>query len=240
LYPQGHALHNQETIEIRFMTAKDEDILTSRALLKKGLALDRLIGNLIVDKTINASDLLVGDRNAIIIAARASAYGHIYETSVTCPQCGESDKHNFNLLEPKAYIGTIDDSEYNIKKSGNGTYIITLPHTEIDVEVRLLTGLDENRLIQRIQKNMKKKEDVSTTIRDQMLAYIVSVNGYGGVEVIHHVVANITAKESRYLRGAYKTITPDLKISEHHECSSCSHEQELEVPFGADFFWPDR
>ena len=71
-YPQGHPLHNQETIEIKHMTAREEDLLTSRALLKKGLALDRLLESVIIDKKIRASDLLVGDRNAILISTRIS------------------------------------------------------------------------------------------------------------------------------------------------------------------------
>ena len=84
-YPQGHPLHGKETIEIKYMTAKEEDILSSRNLLKKGLAIERLIQSVICDKNVQAKDLLVGDRNAILIAARRSAYGNIYSIKVTCP-----------------------------------------------------------------------------------------------------------------------------------------------------------
>ena len=84
-YPQGHPLCGKETVEIKFMTAKDEDILTSKDLLKKGVAIDRLIQNLLVDKNIRSSDILLGDRNAIIISARSSGFGHLYNTNVTCP-----------------------------------------------------------------------------------------------------------------------------------------------------------
>ena len=104
-YRPEHPLHNQEVIEIKHMTTKEEDILTSVALLKKGLALDRLISNLLVDKSIDAKGMLVGDRNAIIINARSSAYGHIYETKVTCPNCNASQDHSFDLTEPRVYHG---------------------------------------------------------------------------------------------------------------------------------------
>ena len=86
-YPEGHPLHNTEIIEIRHMTAKDEDILTSAALLKKGLAIDRFLQNIIVDKSINIADLLVGDKNAIIVASRISGYGAQYEAGISCPSC---------------------------------------------------------------------------------------------------------------------------------------------------------
>ncbi len=237
LYPVGHPLHNEETIEIRFMTAKDEDVLTSRSLLKKGVAIDRLIKNLIVDEKINASTLLVGDRYAIIVAARASAYGHVYETKVTCPSCGTNGDHKFDLLKPQVYDGS-DYEDYTVRRKENGNFTIVLPYTKLVVEVRMLNGADEIEMVKEIQKQSKLKTDMSMS--DQMARYIVSVNGYNDKKVVNHVVKNITATESRYLRNAYKAISPDLKISGDFECLSCGLEQELEVPFGADFFWPDR
>ena len=88
-YPEGHPLKGKDSIEIRYMTAKDEDVLTNRSLLKKGLAIDRLIRNLIVDKSVNGRHLYAGDRNAIIVFARASAYGADYRAKIQCPNCGE-------------------------------------------------------------------------------------------------------------------------------------------------------
>lgn len=102
-YLEDHPLHNKETIEIRFMTAKDEDILASRALLKKGIALERFMENIIVDKDIKPGGLFVGDRNAIIIAARRSGYGANYETLVTCPACGAKNTFSFDLNNAKIH-----------------------------------------------------------------------------------------------------------------------------------------
>tara|TARA_R110000824_G_scaffold32927_1_gene106148 strand:- start:325 stop:1176 length:852 start_codon:yes stop_codon:yes gene_type:complete len=239
MYPEGHPLHNQDCLEIRFMTAKSEDILTSRTLLKKGIALDRLIDNLIVDKRIKASTLLTGDRNAIVISARSSAYGSLYETKVACPSCGEAADHSFNLEEPHVYHGDVW-GEYEIAPTGRGTYNIKMPISGLIVEIRLLNGEDEIKLVQRLQKSSKNKNAPDNTLSDQMRAFIVSVNGYSDFKVVDHVVKNITAAESRYLRNCYKAVNPDLKITDEFECLSCGHEQELEVPFGADFFWPDR
>ena len=88
-YPEGHPLHGQETVEIKFMTAKDEDILTSPSLLKKGIAIDRLIQNVILNKNINVSTLLSGDKSAIMIASRINGFGAEYKTKVVCPSCEE-------------------------------------------------------------------------------------------------------------------------------------------------------
>jgi hypothetical protein len=236
MYPKDHPLHNEETIEIRFMTAKDEDILTSRALLKKGLALDRLIDNLIVDKRIQAGSLVMGDRSAILIKARASAYGHVYETKVNCPACGEPSKHNFDLLDPFIYDGRTW-GEYDITATDNGTFKTITPVSKITVEFKILTGDDELKLL---KKNSKAKKEVDTYLSDQLKLSIVSVNEFQQDHVIDHVVKSLPALESRWLRNCLKAVSPDVKIVKDCECSSCEHEQELGVPFNTDFFWPDR
>jgi len=240
MYPQGHPLHNQETIEIRYMTAKDEDILTSRSLLKKGLAIERLIDNLIVDRNIRAEDLLIGDRNAILIAARASAYGHIYQTRINCPACGEGTKLNFNLLKPTIRHGGEWGEEFDIQQKDNGNYVVTLPLSKLLMEVKMLTGRDEVGMIKAAQKKSKRENEIEETLTGQMRFFIVSINGYTDRKTIDYVIDNVTAKETRILRNAYRELAPDLRVYRDFECKSCSHEQEMEVPFNADFFWPDR
>ena len=236
-YPVGHPLHMQETIEIRYMTAKDEDILSSRSLLKSGVALDRLIKNLIVDKNISADSILVGDRNAIIIAARRSAYGHLYNTKVNCPNCGEVNKKSFDLTKPKILHGEASE-EYDVVRLDTGNYEITLPRSNYKVVVKLLTGKEEQYMIKKMTKKNNKVED--SLITNQMKMFIVSVQGYSDPMIIDQFINMAPAIETRYLRNAYNTLVPDIKISKDFECSSCGYEQELEVPMGADFFWPER
>ena len=101
VYKEFHPLHNQETIEIRYMTAKDEDILSSRTLLKKGIAVERFMQNIIVDKKIKVEDMVVGDRNAVLIAARVSGYGSDYSTSLTCPNCNTKSEFTFDLTRKR-------------------------------------------------------------------------------------------------------------------------------------------
>ena len=90
-------MHGCDTVEIKQMTAKEEDILTSRALLRSGVAIDRVIQSILMNKRINADSLLVGDRNAILIAARVSGYGNEYNTTVACPACGTTQEYSFDL-----------------------------------------------------------------------------------------------------------------------------------------------
>ena len=237
-YPAHHPLHNKETIEINYMTAKEEDILTSRSLLKKGLAIERLIDSLITDKSINGRDLIVGDRNAILIAARAAAYGNDYDTKVTCPNCGTVSKYNFDLNESTVYNGD-KWGDLDIELTAEGLYKTTLPITQFEVEFRILNGKDEMDLVKSNQKKQKQNAPESN-ISDQIKLFIVSVNGYTEAKVINHVVPKLPARDSIFLRNAYKACAPDVKISTDFTCPACEFEQELEVPFGADFFWPNR
>ena len=142
-YPEGHPLKNCDKVEIKFMTAKEEDILTSRSLIKKGVAIDRMIESLVVDKRIKSENLLLGDKSALVVAARISGYGPDYTTSVTCPNCAETIKHSFDLEQVKSHRCE-DLQSLNITKTDSGTFLIPLRKTKVVVEVRPLFGKDEN------------------------------------------------------------------------------------------------
>ena len=76
LYPEGSPLKNG-VIEMKYMTAKEEDILTNQNLIERGTVIDKLLQSLIVTP-IDYNDLLVGDKNAILVAARILGYGKDY------------------------------------------------------------------------------------------------------------------------------------------------------------------
>jgi hypothetical protein len=237
-YPEGHPLCGEEVIEIRFMTAKDEDILSSQTLLKKGLAIERFMQNIIIDKNIRTNSLMVGDRNAIIIAARKSGYGNMYETKVTCPGCGEVSEFAFDLNNPTIKESDLNE-EFNISETNQGTFMVVAPLSKFKVELRILTGQEELNLAEKM-KSRKKKKLAEALVSDQLKLMIVSVEGSDSRHTVNAYVNNMPTQDSRFLRFAYKAISPDVKVTEDFECNSCGHEQELEVSFGADFFWPDR
>ena len=241
-YPEGHPLHGEETVEIKFMTAKEEDILTSKSLLKKGVAIDRLLQNLIVDKRIKVGDLFSGDRNAILVAARISGYGPEYDTKVTCPNCGETDRHLFNLEEVSAT--TVEDLEevwrsYDVTyNSENNTIVIKLPKTKAAVECRLTTGADESALVKKNDKRKKHKLGHDTLMTDQFKRFIYSVNDNTSSGYINQFVDHLPVLDSRELRLVYSKCVPNVDMTQDFSCNACGYEQAMEVPFTTDFFWP--
>ena len=238
-YPTGHALYNQEVVEIRHMTAKDEDILTSRTLLKKGVALDRMLQNLIVDKTIKLNDLLIGDKNALVVATRINGYGADYNTEIKCPSCGEKQEYTFDLNNLH-YTTPGEElyNEYNVTTSNNNTFLVPLPKTDYVVELKLLTGADEQRLTGLTTK--RKKHKLPEAIRtDQLKSIIASINGVTDKNIVNDFIDSLPALDSRYLRTVYAKIMPAMDV-EHFECAECEFQTTLEVPFTTDFFWPQR
>lgn len=248
-YAEGHPLHNESTIEIKFMTAKDEDILTSRSLLKKGLAINRFLQNIIVNRNVKVDDLIIGDKNAILTAARISGYGADYVTNATCPACGTNDDHTFNLEDGRITGFHTDTFDANslpcpVEDNGNGTFNLLLPRSQVNVTVRVLTGKDEAALAQAV--NSKKKSARTsvighdTSMTDQMRTYIAAVNGSDDSRDIYSFVNAMPAADSRTLRTAYTAIMPNFDLRQLFSCDTCGYEQDMEVPFTSDFFWPKQ
>ena len=236
LYPEGHPLHNVSSVEIKYMTAKEEDILTSPSLLREGIAVDRALQNVILDKSIRVDELLIGDKNALVIATRITGYGEDYETSVTCPACGEQDTHSFDLSE----LGFLDNeaalAEHDITITPKNTFTVNLPLSKATVECRLLTGKDEMKMLKKSKKNAKRK--TSTALTDQFSSYIVAVNGETDPFKVGVFIQQMPARDSRYLRKVFAEVSPNIDMKQHFECSSCSYTADLEVPLTADFLWP--
>ncbi len=237
-YDTSHPLHRQETVEIRFMTAKDEDILTSQTLLRKGMALEKFLQNVLIDKSINPASLLIGDRNAILVAARVTGYGPNYETNTPCPACGNKSVFAFNLNDGSVYGGD-DLGDLEIDETDRGTFITTLPMTKISAEFRLLTGEDES-FIARNNARRKKASALETNLTTQLARCIVGLNDDTDKSIINQFVELMPAFDSRHMRSAIKAVTPNIDLTQHYQCSECNHEQEMEVPFTTDFFWPNR
>jgi len=235
-YPENHPLYKQEAVEIKQMTAREEDILTSRSLLKNGVAIERVIQSLLMNKAIDPNSLLVCDRNAVIIAARISGYGNEYTTGVNCPSCEITQEYTFDLNNAVVEDGGSGDA----KDNGDGTFNTTLPRTGLTVTFRLLCGQDEKNLSNRSQRRKSRKANTSDRlITNQLKSIIVSVNSNDTAEAIDYVVNNLPSMDSTHLRRVYKDTAPNIDLTQHFFCSNCDYEQDMEVPLNAEFFWPD-
>ena len=219
------------------MTAKEEDILTSKALIKKGIVLDRLIESLLLDKNIDVGELLIGDRNAILVDARISGFGSKYVTNVTCPVCGATSKFSFLLDENKKVLDCHVPEEMSgkIKHVEGKLFDIILPQTDVTVRIRLMNGNDEKSVIQISEANKNSAVDNSNT--QQLKLLIESAEGETDKKVIAQFIDVMPLKDSKFLKEAYKKITPNIDLTQQYSCKACEYTAEMEVPFNMEFFW---
>ena len=239
-YPKEHPLHGEETLEIRMMTTKQEDILTSKSLLKKGVAIDRFLESLLVRSDVKSADLLVGDKNALLVAARISGYGADYVTQVTCPACAESTNFEFDLEDYANREGLNSEDKEGVRLGnldGNLTFFITLPKTGWEVGCRPLYGRDEQN-IAKLSQNKKKAGMIETALSDQLSSLLVSVEGHTEKGTLKQAIENMPAKDSRFLRDTYKDLIPNIDMEQTFVCSYCAYDTVMEVPLSAEFFWP--
>ena len=232
-YPEDHPFYKQETIEIRFMTAKDEDILTSEALLKKNLAIDRLLENLIV-ADVEPSTLLVGDRSAILIAARISAYGREYNVKVRCEECFATNEIEYNLKSAVLQENCFDkeflrDNSVSFNRETN-TFDLVLPNSGVQVGLRLVDGKKERKY--------SDKETSKNLVTSLLSLFLVKVDGRLDFDSVMDFIDVMPAGDSKFLRGLFPLLTPSIKLLKSYRCETCYAQQELEVPLSAEFFWP--
>ena len=221
------------------MTAKEEDLLSSKTLIKQGVAIDRLLKSVIIDNRINPDTLISGDRNAILVATRITGYGADYETKITCPSCMTSVDHSFDLGEVDVITSDDLENDESYEITEDGTILTTTPLSNIRVEMKMMTGKDESYL-SRLVESKRKKKLPETTLTDTLKILIVSLNGETSKDLIGKFIKVIPARDSRHLRSTYEKASPNVDMTQNFECSNCGYVTDLEVPFTTDFFWPKQ
>ena len=228
LYPEGHPLKDGK-IEIKYMTAKEADILTSANLIKKGVVIDRLLDSLILTKGVKCNDLVLGDKNAIMVAARILAYGPEYRCDVTNPQTGETLNHTFNLADCpfKKLPEEITENKFEIE----------LPISKKKITFKLLNGREEESINKELKASEKINSEVKPELTTRLRHTITSVDGDESQATINNFVQNLLARDSMYLRKQIKKVTPDIELSQEIEIGG--ETVEVDIPMTVGFFWPD-
>ena len=223
LYPEDSELA-KGIIEIKYMTAKEEDILTNQSYIKNGTVLDKLIKSLIVSK-INYDDLLVGDKNAIMIAARILGYGAEY----TFNYLGESHTVDLSQVENKPLKEELFTSHVN-------EFTFTLPRSGNVVTFKLLSHKDEQDITRELEGLKKINKDASPELSTRLKYLITSVEGKRDKKDIREFVDNyLLAQDSRALREYVREIQPDVDLTFFPDGSN----DRINIPIGISFFWPD-
>jgi len=211
-------------VEIKYMTAKEEDILTNQSYIEKGTVIDKLLESLVVTK-INFNDLLIGDKNALMVSARVLGYGKNYKFEYN------GEEYEVDLSQ----IGFKEFDESNITK-GNNEFQFTLPNSENLVTFKLLTQGDEKKISTELEGLKRLNKDFSPEISTRLKYLITSVNGDREKKTIREFVDNyLLAQDARALREHIRNLQPDIDLTFFPSGS----ENKRSIPIGVSFFYPD-
>ena len=228
VYPKDSPLAEGK-IELKYMTTKEEDILMSQNLIKKGLVIDKLLDSLIVTKGVQQANLVVGDKNAVLVAARILAYGPEYAAEVTNPNNSEQTVNHVFDLSQCPFKKLPKDVDY----SGN-SFDYTTDIGKNKIKFKLLTGADE-ALIEKDLKQSAKfgySSDISTKLRYT----VIEVDGDSKAETIIEFTQNMLARDSMALRNYIKEISPDIDLTSEIEIGG--ETVSVSIPLTVTFFWP--
>jgi len=221
IYPSDHPLR-KGTVEIKYMTAKEEDILTNQNFIEKGTVLDKLLESLIIDK-FDLSDLFAGDKNAILVAARILGYGSEYQFIY-------GDKEytvDLSTLQNTPFDESLINSE--------GYFKFLLPKSENEIEFKLLNDNDEQKIEDELKGLKKINKNSSADVTTRLKHMIVSINGKRDKNEVKTFVENyLLAQDARSLRQYIRDVTPDIDMNYTTDSG-----EEVAIPIGINFFWPD-
>lgn len=230
LYPEGHPLRSGK-IDIKYMTAKEEDILTSTNLIQKGLVFDKLMESIVVTPGIKYDELIVGDMNAVVIASRILAYGKDYPIIIRCSGCAESIEHTVDLTE----LPMVSPEETLV----DGEYEFTLP-SNVKLTYRLLTRADEKKIKAEVDALKKVNGSAGNSEGSTRLKYMItSINGNRDGKLIRQFAESMVIRDVRALRKEIQRVSPDINLDLQIECNSCGITNNVRMPFEANFFWPE-
>lgn len=225
----------KSTVQIKYLTAEEDNILFSADLIRSGKVLDVLLDQAVLDKDLRPDDMVSGDRNYLLIEIRKTGFGNEYKPGdVMCSACGQDYDPvvDLNKLKPRV-LETMPDE--------NGWYAVELPVTKMNIKFRLLRGTDEKRLSKLIENGQKKPGGfkVSKLITERYLLQIMEVNGNKDKTYISRFISAMPTKDSLFFREYNKQIEPGIDLDYEFECPYCQNCETKSVPINSKLFYPD-
>jgi len=235
--PSGGKYYSDENplssgeVELKYMTLKEEDILTSANLIRRGNVIEHLLRSLVVNKDINLDTLLLGDKNAIMVASRILGYGKEYKFDYDCPECGE---HNKDYV-----IDLTTLKEREVQPSDD--FIYELPVSKRILKFKFLTQSDEKEINRELEqrKKISKGDWVSSEMTTRMKRIITEIDGSSKqLDINKFVDTQFLSQDSLAFRNYLQLVTPDIDMGSEFECKLCGYKEKITVPMTVQFFWP--
>ncbi len=233
-YPEGHPLSSGE-VEMKYMSGREEDILSTQSLIRSGKVFDKLMSALLITK-FNFDDLLLMDKNALFINTRVLAYGSMYDMKGACPSCGQANSYSVDLAKFET-----PEVDWSIFTKGQNQYNFTLPKSGKQLTLKFLTHGDDQILDKELEgaRKLSLTTGIEHDLTTRLRAHIVAVDGDTSRGVVNSTVNDMLGVDSLALRRYMKVVAPELDTTYHFACSHCDYVKE-DTPLVPDlsFFWP--
>ena len=232
-YPAEHPLReNGGKLNVKYMTAKEEDILTNTNLIQNGTVLDRLMDSLVIHEGVKFTDLTVGDTTAVLMASRILAFGKDYPIQVLCTKCQTTSEHTVDLSELEYPEEVID-----VDQNGHHSFVT---ETGLNVTIQGLTRGEEMRLERSVKVVGNKLGTAAVNeVTSRLKAIIVSINDVTDKNQLSTMVENLIIKDSKFIRDEFEKINPTVDMTTETTCDECGHVTKGGIPIGINFLWPD-
>ena len=229
-YPESNPLSSGQ-IELKYMTAREEEILSTQSLIKKGVVLDKLFEAIIVDKKINPDDILLGDKNAIMLATRILGYGPEYKVEIVLD--------NGDKEEVSVDLGKVQTKEIDFTKLSKDNRYTFKTSTGSEIVFKLLTHGDEKKIDADVKAMQRLSKDGGNELTTRYRYMIVSVDGKDDTKSITDFINNrFLARDTKAFREHLKELQPDIKMEFEFTNPETGEMEVRPIPMGVGFFWP--
>jgi len=231
----GHFYNGKSSVEVKYLTASEDDILFSPELIRQNKAIDALLDAVVQDRDLRPSQMLTGDRNFLIMFVRRTGFGDEYDTGgMMCKSCG-------HIHSPTVDLSLLEMKPLNYLPDDEGWYAVQMPTTKVNIRFRLLTGDDENYLQQKIQSSSRKVGNfrVPAILTEKYLLQIMEVDGQKDKIYIKSFIDAMPMLDSNFLREYVAMIEPGIDLKYHFICPSCGFDDEKDIPIGPKLFYPN-
>ena len=242
VYPEDNPLASGK-VEMKYMTAKEEDILTTQSYIKDGSVLDRLFQSLIIGNgdgvPIKYIDLTTGDKNAVMIAARVLGYGKDYKVEIQDPFSDNKQEEVIDLTQFEA----ADYDGKNQTELHKNEFEYELPKSKRKITFMAMTESKERKVKHQIKdlekKQRKLKDATSRELTTRLKNMILSVDGESDTATINSFVDNeLFAIDSQALRNYINEVVPDMDLNYEFVSEETGERREMLLPMDVTFFWP--
>lgn len=229
-YPETNPLSSGQ-IELKYMTAREEEILSTQSLIKKGVVLDKLFEAIIVDKKINPDDILLGDKNAIMLATRVLGYGPEYKIEIV--------NDNGDKEEISVDLGKVQTKDIDVNKLNPQNRYSFKTSLGNELVFKLLTHGDEKKIDADVKAMQRLSKDGGSELTTRYRYMILSVDGKEDTKSITDFINNrFLSKDTKAFREHLKELQPDIKMEFDYENPETGETEVRPIPMGVGFFWP--